>query len=249
MSNKDVKSQDPLTEAQKQHLKYFLTNKLTRPERLIIVLYYYDEMTMKEIAATLDLSEERVSQMHSSIVARLKAQMNSREREFGVDAAKMTQKPREQHYLFAHETIKDLFFNAPQHVIDKLKNNWMDFLLETWVKVGENLKKFRLVAPDGLCCEVRMRDDNTTVALITLPTPQVISEAYFVALVYRPQKVSFLSKQETVARFMLLEKSIPYGYGNLSTVLHEWTEDGMHNMGYGSEPNLEAFYETVCNLL
>ncbi len=49
-----------------------------------MLLYYYEEMTMKEIGATLDLSESRVSQMHSSIIARLKAQMNSRRREFAI---------------------------------------------------------------------------------------------------------------------------------------------------------------------
>jgi len=81
---KDIKSEDPLIEAQKRDLKNLLTKGLTRAERLIIVLYYYEEMTMKEIGATLDLSESRVSQMHSSIVARLKAQMNSRKREFAI---------------------------------------------------------------------------------------------------------------------------------------------------------------------
>ncbi len=81
---KDERSQDPLTEAQKRDLRNLLTKGLTRAERLIIVLYYYEEMTMKEIGATLDLSESRVSQMHSSIVARLKAQMNSRKREFAI---------------------------------------------------------------------------------------------------------------------------------------------------------------------
>jgi RNA polymerase sigma factor for flagellar operon FliA len=81
---KDKKSQDPIIEAQKRDLKSLLTKGLTRAERLIIVLYYYEEMTMKEIGATLDLSESRVSQMHSSIVARLKAQMNSRKKEFAV---------------------------------------------------------------------------------------------------------------------------------------------------------------------
>ena len=81
---KDNKSQDPLTEAQKRDLKNLLTKGLTRAERLIIVLYYYEEMTMKEIGATLDLSESRVSQMHSSIVARLKAQMNNRKKEFSI---------------------------------------------------------------------------------------------------------------------------------------------------------------------
>jgi DNA-directed RNA polymerase specialized sigma subunit len=66
----------------KRDIKNFLTKRLTRDERLIIVLYYYEEMTMKEIGATLDLSESRVSQMHSSIVARMKAQINSRRRKF-----------------------------------------------------------------------------------------------------------------------------------------------------------------------
>ena len=81
---KDQRSEDPLLEAQKRDLKNLLTKGLTRAERLIIVLYYYEEMTMKEIGATLDLSESRVSQMHSSIVARLKAQMNTRKKEFAV---------------------------------------------------------------------------------------------------------------------------------------------------------------------
>jgi RNA polymerase sigma factor for flagellar operon FliA len=81
---KDKKSQNPLIEAQKRDLKSLITKGLTRAERLIVVLYYYEEMTMKEIGATLDLSESRVSQMHSSIVARLKAQMNRRKKEFAI---------------------------------------------------------------------------------------------------------------------------------------------------------------------
>jgi RNA polymerase sigma factor for flagellar operon FliA len=71
-----------MTEAQKRDLKSLLGKGLSRAERLILVLYYYEEMTMKEIGATLDLSESRVSQMHSSIIARLKAQMGTRKKEF-----------------------------------------------------------------------------------------------------------------------------------------------------------------------
>ena len=82
---KDERSKNPVIEAQKRDLKSLLTKGLTRAERLIIVLYYYEEMTMKEIGATLDLSESRVSQMHSSIIARLKAQMNMRKKEFSVE--------------------------------------------------------------------------------------------------------------------------------------------------------------------
>lgn len=78
----DKKQENPLSELQKQDLKLLITKGLSRAERLIVVLYYYEEMTMKEIGTTLDLSESRVSQMHSSILARLKAQMQHRTKEF-----------------------------------------------------------------------------------------------------------------------------------------------------------------------
>ncbi|MGD1278115.1 MAG: FliA/WhiG family RNA polymerase sigma factor [Tepidisphaeraceae bacterium] len=90
-SNKDVREidvledkrgADPVREIQRKDLKELITKGLSRAERLIIILYYFEEMTMKEIGATLDLSESRVSQMHSSILARLKAQMADRRKEF-----------------------------------------------------------------------------------------------------------------------------------------------------------------------
>jgi RNA polymerase sigma factor for flagellar operon FliA len=52
-----------------------LISGLSRAERLIVMLYYAEQMTMKQIGKTLDLSESRVSQMHSSILARLQACM------------------------------------------------------------------------------------------------------------------------------------------------------------------------------
>ena len=75
----DGRQENPLQVVQKQDLQALITKGLSRAERLIVILYYYEEMTMKEIGATLDLSESRVSQMHSSILARLKAQMQHRE--------------------------------------------------------------------------------------------------------------------------------------------------------------------------
>lgn len=89
-SNKDVREidvledkrgTDPVREMQRKDLKELMTRGLTRAERLIIILYYFEEMTMKEIGVTLDLSESRVSQMHSSILARLRAQMAERRKD------------------------------------------------------------------------------------------------------------------------------------------------------------------------
>ena len=78
----DAKSEDPTRGIQKRDLMKLVTKGLNRNERLIIILYYYEELTMKEIGQTLGLSESRVSQMHSSIVARLKDQLRRRRPEF-----------------------------------------------------------------------------------------------------------------------------------------------------------------------
>ena len=67
MSNKDVN-------AQKKCIKEFLKN-LTAAERLIVVLYYYEEIPIPEIAESLDLLTSQVWQMLASIISRCKAHL------------------------------------------------------------------------------------------------------------------------------------------------------------------------------
>ncbi len=78
---RDDSQLNPVKEIQRRDLKELITKGLSRAERLIVLLYYYEGMTMREIGATLDLSESRVSQMHTSILLRLKAHMQHRSME------------------------------------------------------------------------------------------------------------------------------------------------------------------------
>jgi RNA polymerase sigma factor for flagellar operon FliA len=49
--------------------------RLTEKEQLVISLYYYEELSQKEIAEVLDISEGRVSQLHSQALVKLKVSM------------------------------------------------------------------------------------------------------------------------------------------------------------------------------
>ena len=50
---------------------------LTEKERRVIELYYYEELTLKEISSILEVSESRISQLHTRALAKMKKKMGS----------------------------------------------------------------------------------------------------------------------------------------------------------------------------
>ncbi|MCA1932504.1 MAG: FliA/WhiG family RNA polymerase sigma factor [Calditerrivibrio sp.] len=52
-----------------------MIDELGEKERLVITLYYFEELTMKEIGEVLGISESRVSQIHSETVKKLRKKL------------------------------------------------------------------------------------------------------------------------------------------------------------------------------
>jgi RNA polymerase sigma factor for flagellar operon FliA len=52
-------------------------DQLPDKERLVLSLYYYEELTMKEAGQVMDLTESRVCQLHAQAVLRLRSMINS----------------------------------------------------------------------------------------------------------------------------------------------------------------------------
>lgn len=71
---------DPQTQLRLTELKSIIAkaiDSLPEKERLMISLYYYEELTMREIGEVLGITESRVSQIHSKAVFRLRTKLRS----------------------------------------------------------------------------------------------------------------------------------------------------------------------------
>jgi RNA polymerase sigma factor for flagellar operon FliA len=72
--------QDPLELLNLHDLKKALTlaiAELPDKERLVLSLYYFEELTMKEVGKVLNLTESRISQLHTQAVLRLRGKLKA----------------------------------------------------------------------------------------------------------------------------------------------------------------------------
>jgi RNA polymerase sigma factor for flagellar operon FliA len=67
-----------LERSEEQRLLAAAIEKMPRTERIVISLYYHEELTLREIAKVVNLHESRVSQLKSQAILRLRASLEKR---------------------------------------------------------------------------------------------------------------------------------------------------------------------------
>jgi len=76
----DVKAENPFASLRSRELRQTVADcicGLPQKERLVISLYYYEDLNMKEIGSVLGITESRVCQIHTKAVGRLHSQLRS----------------------------------------------------------------------------------------------------------------------------------------------------------------------------
>ena len=74
----DRRVESPLECINRRDVIEVLTRNLSHKEKRIIIMYYYEGLTMKEVGRILDLTESRVCQIHSNVISRLKERVQRR---------------------------------------------------------------------------------------------------------------------------------------------------------------------------
>jgi RNA polymerase sigma factor for flagellar operon FliA len=75
--NVEMDPQASLDTKETEHILREEIDKLPEKERLVISLYYYEELTYKEIASVMGISESRISQLHSKAITKLKVKIKT----------------------------------------------------------------------------------------------------------------------------------------------------------------------------
>ena len=74
----DIRTLDPFRTLHRKEIQQTVIDtveSLPRQERLTIILYYFEQLTMKQVGKVLDLSESRVCQIHADIILRLQRRL------------------------------------------------------------------------------------------------------------------------------------------------------------------------------
>ncbi len=75
----DVTATNPLTELQRAEIKEVAIRGLSDKQKQVLVMYYFDNLSLKEIGDLLGLSESRVCQIHAQVLEFLKEKFNERQ--------------------------------------------------------------------------------------------------------------------------------------------------------------------------
>ena len=76
----DVKVKDPSKTFEIEEMKDMIAgaiNHLPERERIVVSLYYFEGLTMREIGEALSVTESRVCQMHTKAILRLRARLGT----------------------------------------------------------------------------------------------------------------------------------------------------------------------------
>ena len=149
--------------------------------------------------------------------------------------------PRNHHYTFAHKLLPAAFFNDPVKFMTAFREEGSVYLWFCWDQVGKTVDEGERLPKGALDFRLVELGNNTEALVIALPTPKGMTEAHYVALVYRPGQPPSTA---ALARVIALEHSADEN-DNPRTCLCEWAGEMHMNLGAGPEPTLDKFIDAV----
>lgn len=144
--------------------------------------------------------------------------------------------PRPFYYVLAHVALRELAMSDPGRFLEAVSGDGASlFLQQIWDRVRADVAPDKEIPTELIRCNVDNLAGGRHLAVINMPTPGRITEAFFVAaLVDQPAKhLGFLTRRPT-CRYFTLELG-ESDEGEPETIFCEWLRDkgGVSHHNYG----------------
>ena len=153
-----------------------------------------------------------------------------------------------QQMVFVSEVLPSLFHDTPEQFIRLLARDGAKFLRFYWDEAGKRLEESKRISSFSLNYDLRKPGKNIGVVLVTLPKPQVESEAYFIALIYRPNRVTPILRISDITKVVALEYVFDKK-GEADTLLVEWTRELTREVISKGPAALLRIFKAICDLI
>jgi hypothetical protein len=154
---------------------------------------------------------------------------------------------KNQHYLFAFEAIPIIFHSETNHFMEYLERDGIKFLQFWWDHVGDRLDQSLHVPFEGIKYEVQAYGKDTQLVMITLPPPMEDLQAYFIALLAKPERRFGPVRIPNTRAFALRRVD---NEDSPHTVVGELTPRGIFiPINSGIDPTPEAFQLAICDII
>lgn len=153
---------------------------------------------------------------------------------------------RPHHYIFAHRALPAYFLEDPDRFFTVLERDGEQFLYHYWEHIGRGLDVADRLSPDGLWFDMQFFEDDFKIAIIAMPEPEFVPEAFMMAIIYQPALEDGFGM---IARYFTLEYGYGYGPDEMRTVFCEWVGGAHSNYGDGPDPTPEDFLEHIWRFL
>ncbi len=156
---------------------------------------------------------------------------------------------RSHQIVFVEDALPSVFHQTPVEFLYYLDRDGNKFLNFYWTQVSKNFSDSDRADPYGLNYVIRTPQKDVSFALVILPTPKEIGEAYFEALVYRPRRVTpILRINDMTTVFALVLASNESG-GPKTRIVERTRKGQSIERGEGPPPITDEFFHKVIELL
>jgi hypothetical protein len=156
---------------------------------------------------------------------------------------------RSQQVVFFEDALPSVFHATPGDFLFYLERDGNKFLRFYWDRVGKGFVEPERMEAFGLNYIIRKPQNDTTIAIILMPAPQKIGEAYYEAFIYRPRRVTpILMINDSTSVFALIMTN-PIGENDNTTIVERTRKGEAIDHGEGPAPIVEDFYKVVLELI